>query len=185
MALLTLTQQQEIKAIDYNYATAFVGGDDVNNITNFDQLNSETEESDLADLLGDALLQDLQENPTEANNLILLDGGSFTDCDDNLIKFKGVRYVLAYLNYVNHVEQSYANDTATGIVKKNNEESTFLNVGERKDLAAKNNGRALRDFEKIKKYLDENSETYTLWIKSKSKNISLPNFTSVRSTINK
>ena len=82
MQILTIIQQQALKPIDSNWSATqkYTGG-----LNNFEQLESEVEDTDLDSLVGTALLQDLQNNPAIADNLILLDGGTFTDWSLNVI----------------------------------------------------------------------------------------------------
>ena len=62
MTLLTYSQQQAFKKIS------------ANNAQKYSQLAFEVENKELVDLLGVALLQDLQDNPTTEDNIKLLDG---------------------------------------------------------------------------------------------------------------
>jgi len=179
MGLLTIAQQQAIKAISSNWAaTAKVTG----GTTNFVQVETEVEENELKDLLGVALLQDIQDNPTEANNVLLLDGSTFTDCNDNDIKTKGLRYVIAYMVHSQSVLESKIGDTFSGYVNKNRQETTDINKGQTKALQLRSRELALQEFELLKQYLNENSTTYPLWICGVSKKPYTPRFMGVKKT---
>jgi len=181
MSLLTLIQQQANKPIDQNWSNKIrVSG----GVTNFLQLENEIEETDLLDLLGIALLQDLQDNPTEANNVILLDGGTYTDCNDNTIKFKGLRYALSYMIYYRYMNAINVQDTASGAVVKNSDESTRASKGQIDEKRNYSKEIALREFNRVKEYLNENSTTYPLWICSESKQPYKPKMYNLRNTIN-
>lgn len=179
MALLTLIQQNSFKVINQNWAdsTKLTGG-----VTNYEQLAKEVEEKELKSLLGVALLQDLQANPTVGSNPDLLDGATFEDCDGNDIMHKGVRYVLAFLNWSKYVSESILSDTYTGMVKKSRDESEGLSSGDIKRLQQDSKEIALQEFELIKDYLNENSTTFTLWVKARSKSPYVPKFLGVKRT---
>jgi hypothetical protein len=158
--LLSLAQQQAIKIISPNWtkASKIPGG-----TTNYDQLAQEVEEKELRSLVGVALLQDIQDSPTSANNVKLLDGDTFEDCDGNTIKFKGLRYVLAYMNYSKYIYETTISDSFTGMVSKNRTEATNLSNGSKK--AIQNDAReiALQEWELTKGFLNDNKDTYPLW----------------------
>lgn len=171
MSLLTYIQQQAIKPIS------------ANNESKYAQIASEVEEVELRDLLGVALLQDVQDNPTSTYNLLLLDGSTFKDCNGNTVKQKGLRYVLAYFNYARYVGNSVINDTFTGIVQKSREESETVSEGTTKRLMLENRKIAMREWELIKDYLDENSDNFPLWNCSGDKQPFNPKFTFLRKTV--
>ena len=177
--LLSIAQQQAIKPISPNWAGA---GKSVTGVTNYDQLALEVEESKLRKLVGNALLQDLQSNPTTTKNATLLNGGTFTDCDGNQISFKGLRYVLAFLNWQKYVGQSFVADTFTGMVKKNRDESEALNSGDIKRLQLEAEEIALSQWELAKTFLDKNKDTYTLWYCGKSTKPFAPRITGLKKT---
>lgn len=178
--LLSLAQQQAIKTISPNWANAVkaTGG-----TTNYDQLALEVEENDLQKLLGAALLQDIQDNPTEPRNVTLLDGGTFEDCNGNTIKFKGLRYVLAYMNYSQQILESDVADTFTGFVKKNRNEADHLSFGEKKQLMINAREKAMTQWELVKQFLTDNTSTYTLWYCGQSRKPYRPKLTGIRKTV--
>lgn len=178
--LLSLVQQQQIKPISPNWAEA---SKSINGVTNYEQLAIEVEESDLQELLGVALLQDLQTNPTDAKYVTLLDGGTFEDCECNIIKFKGLRYVLAYMNYSQYVTESFGADTFTGFVKKERNEASSLSSSERKEIKQNVRLKAMVQWDLCKKFLNDNKEDYPLWNIIKSKVPYRPKVYGVRKTI--
>jgi len=179
MALLTIEQQQLIKAISPNWAiTAKVTG----GLKNFEQLEKEVENKELKELVGVALLQDLQRNPTTADNVILLDGGSFQDCQDNTIHFEGLRMVLAYFIYSKYIVKSKISDSFTGMVNKNRSEATDMSKGAIKDEQNDSRKIAFDEWDLVRAFLCENSDLYPLWNNAKTKKIFNPSFTTVRAT---
>ncbi len=159
-AILTLLKQQAIKTISPNWAIAskVTGGK-----TNYIQLEEEVEFDKLEDLIGSALLQDLQDNPETPDNIILLDGGTFKDAFDNDIRFKGLRYVLAYMVFSEYIIESSVNDSYTGLVNKNRQESRSINGGDVYKQQARARKLALKEWELAKQFLDKNYELYPFW----------------------
>lgn len=171
--LLTYSDQQAIKAMS------------ANNEGKYSQIATETEENDLKDLLGVALLQDLQDNPTEKRNVTLLDGGDYENSYDQTIKFKGLRYIIAYLNYARYLGSSFVSDTFSGFVTKSRAESEPISEGTIKRLQNENRQVAMREWEILKEFLDLNTDTYTLWISMHSKKPGTPQIYGVRTTLRK
>jgi hypothetical protein len=181
MALLTLVEQNLIKALSPNWtAKAKITG----GVNNFVQLQTEVENNELRDLLGRALLLDIQTNPGTASNVILLEGTTFKDCDDNDIKFEGIKFQLAYMNYSKYVRISPNNDTFTGFVKQNRNETEYIDEGAVKREQQDAREIALKDFEIMKLYLNDNTVTYPLWNCGKTKKIYTPKLTTLRKTYN-
>lgn len=170
--LLSYAQQQAIKAISPN------------NQAKYNQLATEVEENELRSLLGVALLQDIQDAPTSADNATLLDGGTFTDYNGNTLRFRGLRQVLAYLNYSRYIGESFVNDTFTGMVQKTRPDSELLSEGTMKRLQNENRAIAMTEWELIKRYLDDNTDLYPKWGDSATKKPFTPRIIGVRKTYN-
>lgn len=173
MPLLTFDQQQDIKKISKN------------NESKYDQLAEEVEERELQDLLGVALLQDVQENPTTAANVKLLDGATFKDCNDNTIKQKGLRWILAYMNYSEYLGTSFVADTFSGFAQKTRNDSETISEGAIKRLQLSNRELAMTQWSLVKSFLNENSADYPLWIKAQSKEPYTPKFRGIRKTLDR
>jgi len=181
MALLTLLQQNNNKPVSPNWANAVktTGGK-----SNFTQLQEEIENNELRDLLGPAFLLGIQTNPTDANNVLLLDGATFKDCNDNDIKFEGIRFQLSFMNYSKYVVISSNKDTFTGMIKQNRTETTFIDRGAIKAEQQGAREIALKDFEIMKLYLNANTDLYPLWKCTITKKIYTPKLTTLRKTFN-
>lgn len=178
--LLSIAQQQSIKPISPNWAAA---SKNQTGVTNYDQLAAEVEESKLRKLVGNSLLQDLQTNPTAAANLTLLNGGTFTGCDGESIAFKGLRFVLAYLNWYSYVAQSFVSDTFTGLVQKNRTEADRISNGDIKRLQADAEDIAMVQWQLCKSFLDQNKTTYSKWQGATNTNPFIPRLTGVKKTL--
>jgi len=165
--ILTYEQQQNIKTIS------------TNNAHRYEQIAAEIEETDLKALLGTPLLQAIQDNLPEHSEL--LDGDTFEDCYGNTIKHKGLRYVLAYLNYAKYLSESSVQDTFSGFAVKQMEDSSPVNEGTILRLKRENQKIAMTEWELIKEYLTE--KEYDLWYINKSKKPHMPKMTFLRKTL--
>lgn len=180
MALITLTQQNQIKPISQNWAntTKVSGG-----ITNFVQMQKEVEGLELKELLGASFLLDIQTNPTDAKYTRLLDGYTFENYNGNNVRFEGIVYQLAYMNYSKYVRISGIADTMIGMARKTRDESTDLSEPDKRNEQNDARRIAMQDFEIMKLYLDENTDTYELWQCTNRKNIYTPKLSTFRKTI--
>ena len=151
MALLTILQQQAIKTISPNWANA---GKSTGDKSNYDQLAEEVEEKEMYDALGVPFSQDIQDNPLTPANVAVLDGGTYEDCNGNTVKFKGLRYILAYFNWSAYIDESYVSDSFTGMVSKNRPEARDMTAGEKKNLRSRGREIALRELELLKNFLN-------------------------------
>jgi hypothetical protein len=170
MNLLTYSQQILIKPISSN------------NANRFDLICSEVEQTDLKDLIGLALLQDLQTNPTKASNMTLLNGTTYQNEFDQTVSHRGLRYVLAYLIYTRYIGESFVSDTFTGMVRKTQENSEPLSEGSIKRLQQISKEIALSEFDLIKYYLNLNYSTFPLWLQTLSTKTFTPKFGSISKT---
>jgi hypothetical protein len=153
-----------------------------NNQQKYAALAGEVEELELKELLGISLLQDLQTNPTSTYNALLLNGTSFTNYMGQTVSHKGLRYVIAYLNYSKYIGESWINDTFTGMVSKKREESELLSEGSIRRLQDQARKQALTEWEIIKDYLNCNSSLFPLWLCGFSKTPYTPKFKGLKKT---
>ena len=168
--LLTFNQQIAIKPISSN------------NQSKFDQLCKEVERTDLKDLIGLALLQDLETNPTSANNLLLLNGTSFVNQHNQTVSHQGLRYVLAYLIHVRYIGESFVKDTFTGMVRGTQENSEPISEGSIKRLQNVSKEIALSEFQLIKEYLNLKYDLFPLWLYILSTKTYTPKFIGISKT---
>ena len=170
--LLSYSQQQAIKKIS------------ANNQSKYDQMAAEVEENELRKLMGVAFLQDVQDNPATTKNAVLLNGGIFDDGNGDTLRFRGLRYILAYLNYSRYIGESFLNDTFTGIVQKTRPDSELIGEGTMKRLQNENREIAFAEWELTRKFLDTKYEDYPLWRSSRTKKPFTPRLFGVRKTCN-
>lgn len=179
MALITLNQQQAIKPISANWANMakVTGG-----VTNFANLVDEVENNELASMLGNEFLYAIQKTPTNLDYVKLLDGLEFTTANGNVLKFRGIRYQLAYLVFGKMIEVSHVADSFSGFVQKNRTESESINQGDRRKVQTDARNIAEADFQKMKIYLDENTTTFPLWNCATSKKPNIPKIYGIKKT---
>jgi len=166
LAIITYNQQQAIRPISANRSADYL------------QIAEETQENDLKRLLGVELYQDIVNNPTEAIYVTLLEGGTF-EYNDFTYTQKGLRYVLAYLIYAEYINETRIFDTFSGLVKKNIPESDQAEHGEIKSKQLKYRQLALGAFEEIRLFLNQNTDTYTLWDSANEKKVFNPKITKI------
>jgi hypothetical protein len=146
--ILSFSQQQTIKPISGS------------NENKYSQLTNEVESLEIDQLLGSQFYQAVAADPDSYDDL--LNETEFTRADDTTIKHRGLRYVIAYLNYAKYVGDNYF-DTFSGFTKKSTPDSEPISAGEIKRLKQENREIAFNAFILIKEYLDLNTDIYTLW----------------------
>ena len=164
--LLTYIQQKEIKPIGgLNNANQVAIG-------KYDLLAEEVESLELDKLLNSPLYQDVSANPLSYEDL--LDGSEFKSCNDTTINHRGLRYVLAYLNYAQWSKESHVNDTSTGFTQKTRPDSELMSKGDRDNLYNHNREIAFNAWKLTEAYL--NQADIDLWNPKQSKRIKKPTF---------
>lgn len=155
--IVTFDQQQSIKKMGGFNSTNAVAQ------ARYTEIASEVEELDVDLLLGSRMYQEIRDNLSSYADL--LDGSEFTDCTDTTIKHKGLRYVIAYLNYAKYIGCSYVNDTWTGLTQKTRQDSERLTSGDIKRLQQENRQIGFNAFLLVKDYIiqdDTLSALYTI-----------------------
>jgi len=168
MSILDFNEQNEIKPIS------------LNNDKRYYQIAKEVESLELEKMLGCAFAQDVIDN--YANYTDLLQGSEFTDVYGNIVSHKGLKYVLAFLNYSRYVGESYISDTFTGMVKKTRQDSETISSGDIRRLQQDAREIAMNAFELIRMYLNNNKETYPLWNQTSDKKVYKPKFYGIKTT---
>lgn len=155
--LMTFEDQQLIKEVS------------ANNKKKFERIMKEVEELELDKLLGTTFYQDIVDNydpdvsdPNDPYRL-LVEGSKFMDASGNMITQKGLKQVLAYLNYSAYIQEAYVQDTFTGLVQKTRPDSESVSMGTIKNLQQHNREIAFNYFEKTREYLNLYSNLYPLY----------------------
>lgn len=159
--LITYSEQQTIKPISEN------------NQSRFAQIMEEVQINELQELLGIELYQDLINNPTSAQNVILLDGTTWTYNSQSIV-MKGLKYVLAHYFIAPYVDEIPKQDTFSGYVKHNFDESNQTNENEKHATKKRARETAMKFWREVELYLDNHQDTYTYWKCANSKNFARP-----------
>lgn len=108
--------------------------------------------------------------PTEPNNYELkrnlIFGGDYQNCNGKTRLHKGVKMVLIYYSYARYTLENQVSDTASGLVKKNNDFSTNVDYKELKDRSDKYRNFGLSTYNDTLHFLCANKSTFT-WFDSK------------------
>jgi hypothetical protein len=161
--LLSFSEQQLIRPMSTYNST------NTQAVNRYKQLAYEVECYEIDKLLGSAFYQDISKNP--ANYTDLLNGCLFVDRSDNTIEHRGLKYVIAYLNYAKYIGDSYVNDTFTGLVQKTRPDSERISTGDIKRLQQEYREIAFNAFDLIREYLYLDPETYPLWKNERKKDM--------------
>lgn len=169
--ILSYFDQQAIKKLSI----------DASSREKYEAMAGEVQSYELSKLLGFTFYQKIEQNISSFTDLI--SGCTFMDKANNVLVHKGLKYVLAYMNYAKWAGESSFNDTYTGFVKKQRQDSENLSKGEINQIQNEARQIGFNEFELIRMYLDLNKETYPLWSPFKSKKTNQPKFYGVKKTI--
>ena len=148
--LITFSEQQEIKPIASNSEDRFA------------QIMEETQINELQDLLGFQLYQDLTQNPTDSKYVTLLDGTTFTYCNQT-IEMQGLKTVLAHYFFANYTRENGLQDTFSGHRIHQFPESNPINDVDKKKIESRARETAYKFWREVELYLNENRTTYEYW----------------------
>ena len=130
-----------------------------------DKINPHIEDAeflDLKTLLGELLYNDIVANPTEVNNIKLLDPLTYTYEDYNY-QHLGLKRVLCIFSYSRYVLFGSYTDTGFGFVEKSTQDSVAVGDTHKRNVYKKEQDTAYKYWNEIRKYLDRNIEIYPLW----------------------
>lgn len=128
MAILTINKMQEIKPASYN------------NVALLGQLIEEVEFYKIQKLLGTPIYNQIIEE---------VDSGNISDELKEILN-SGLYKCISYFVYARYVQESYIQDTFTGMVQKNREDSSTISQGAMKNLANEYTEMAMLAFELVK-----------------------------------
>lgn len=128
MAILTINKMQEIKPASYN------------NMVLLGQLIEEVEFAKIQKLLGTDIYNAITTELSSGNI-----SQELTDILNN-----GLYKCIAYFVYARYVQESYIQDTFTGMVQKNREDSSLISQGAMKNLANEYTEMAMMAFNMVK-----------------------------------
>lgn len=156
-----------------------------NNQLKWDPIYQEVETYYLPKLLGRGFAYDVQKTP--ANYDDLLDGVEFEDCEEETIKFQGLKYILTYFAFAQYIGETTV-DTFTGFVEKNRSDATGATQGQDSTMKQTNRKYAESERKVMEEYLNqsqvEDPDAYPLWkcTTKKLRSIYTPKFTPIKRT---
>lgn len=151
--IITHTEFAELKNISKKYDT--------------DKVESSITQAhtDLREVLGGAFYFDVINNIETAEYLNLLNGGEFLVEEMNFMH-DGLKALVADYTYARYLYEINANHTPFGMVGKNSNDSQPVDRNMIKDLVTQANKDAVRKWELIKSYLEQNDVIFPIWAKS-------------------
>lgn len=96
----------------------------------------------------------------------LIFGGEYENCNGKKRLHKGVKMVLIYYSYARYTMENQVSDTASGLVKKNNDFSTNVDYKELKDRSDKYRNFGLSTYNDTLHFLCANKSTFE-WFNAK------------------
>lgn len=96
----------------------------------------------------------------------LIFGGEYLNCNGKTRTHKGVKMVLIYYSYARYTMENQVSDTASGLVKKNNDFSTNVDYKELKDRSDKYRNFGLSTYDNTLHFLCANKSTFD-WFDAK------------------
>lgn len=148
----------------------------------YNQLVSETINSDLVTMLGASFVTALKKEPTAERFVKILDPLTYKNCNDNDVSHEGLRYVMAYLVYARYIGGNTVKDTFSGMVRPNRSESENVSYGHIKAMQLEAGNIATAQFKLIENFLQENSSDYPEWERGANRVSFNPRFINIRKT---
>ena len=121
-----------------------------NNEEIINQYIRDAQDIDLANLICEQYLSDMRANPSEYKEL--LKGGTY-QYDGITYTNAGLEIVLSNFAYARYLLNGSYNDTAFGLVEKNNPDSNQVSENTRQRLYTFNRQKAMTYWENVKRYL--------------------------------
>lgn len=118
---------------------------------------------DIRPVLGEAFWTDLIQNRTQTKYLTLLDGGTYTDDNGNVVTFQGLKSAIACFTYARYIMYKNAVDTPFGVVSKVTEYSQMSDTKLILSIASDKRNEGSLYLQNCIAYIEQNEATYTLF----------------------
>jgi len=145
--LITYNDQQLIKPIS------------ANNEEKWTPIANEVQLTKLKELLPIDFYYDLIANPTNEWYAKLIAGGTYT-VGNVTYEFAGLKTVLAFFIYERYISESAVNDTYSGFVFKNNDDSRAMSWAEKKNLMSEVRTVAKTHFDDCWRFVMNNASNF-------------------------
>lgn len=123
----------------------------------------ERQNLDIQGLLGSSLYVDVITNLDADKYDHLLNGGTYTGCDNTLKMHSGLRRVLTHYAYASYVYRKSFVDVPFGVVIKQSQDSIPVPTNELRNLHDEHRDIAFRYWKQVADYLCASREVLTLW----------------------
>lgn len=130
----------------------------------------EAQIKDLKTVLGDAFYWDFVNNIALAKYVLLLNGGTYLNCEGNEVSFAGIKKALAYYAYARIIESNIA-VTRYGAGVKKTELLEPINASVIARASAQHISMAVVYMNEIASFLDKQKADYPLWKLCNSDNV--------------
>lgn len=118
---------------------------------------------DIKHALGNALYTDLIVNRYDDKYKLLLDGGTYTNQNNNVVTFQGLKASLSCYTYARYMLSKNAVDTPFGMVAKTNEYSEKADASIIQSIISAKRSEATAYLNECIEYIKNNIDTYTLF----------------------
>ena len=129
----------------------------------FDTYVAEAERLDLRPLMGNAFYYDFVTNITDAKYVTLKNGTNYTNTNNEVVDFKGIKHVIVYFTRFRQLNNDDIFSTPSGPVVKQLEHSEHISERTKARLIAQAKSAAISYWREVEIYLNENSSTYPLF----------------------
>lgn len=118
---------------------------------------------DIKPVLGNALMTDLLTNRTESKYRTLLEGGTYTDANNNTVTFQGLIAALSVFTYARYMFTKNAVDTPFGMVSKTVDNSTPTDAKLIMSIASAKRNEGGAYLNECIDFIKQNLDIYTLF----------------------
>lgn len=123
----------------------------------------EAQESDIKPVLGNAFWTDLVANKSNDLYALILEGGEYTDANNNTCTFMGLKASIIYFSLGRYITGKNAVDTAFGMVSKTNEYSQPVSSKVIAESANSKTSMGIEYLSQVQKYLCLKATDYPLY----------------------
>lgn len=118
---------------------------------------------DIKPIIGNALFTDLIANRYDDKYKSLLEGGTYTNQNNNVVTFQGLKASISCYTYARYMFSKNAVDTPFGMVAKTNEYSEKADASIIQTIASAKRSEATAYLNECIEFIKNNLETYTLF----------------------
>ena len=118
---------------------------------------------DIKAVLGNALYTDMVANRYDDKYKLLLEGGTYTNQNNNVVTFQGLKASISCYTYARYMLSKNAVDTPFGMVAKTNEYSEKADASIIQSIASAKRSEATAYMNECIEFIKQNLTTYTTY----------------------